>query len=135
MLTGGILAAAAWSCALSLIDATTRRLPNLLTLPAAALSLAFCVVHPAGLWGLMWPALYIALPGGIGGGDVKLAVPLGVGVALASGAGGVIGAIFVAALLTYGVGRLTGRHSLPHGPAMSGAAWIAGLVGSEAWPL
>ena len=64
-----------WSLGLLLIDAWRNTLPNILTLPAAVLALGACLVHPQWAWGLLWGLAYLAFGRGIGGGDIKLAVP------------------------------------------------------------
>ena len=115
-----------WSGALMLFDVREQRLPDILTLPAAVCALGLCVVEPHALWGLVWPLSYLLLGGGIGGGDIKLAVPLGVAVAYCSrpsGMLGVLAAIALSGLLTVAIGILTRRRALAHGPAMLVAAW------------
>ena len=119
----------AWLAALSCYDIRERRLPNALTLPGAAAILA-----AAALAGRGWPALagtgaltaiyllvHRAAPGGMGAGDVKLALGLG---ALTGCFG--VGVWFLAALgaplLTALLGvvsmlRHAGR-AVPHGPSM-----------------
>ena len=77
----GVLVFLAWGCALIIYDIRFKRLPNYLTLPAALISLWW--FSPVGL---IWPGLYIALAlatqrGSIGGGDLKLAIPLGMATA------------------------------------------------------
>ena len=75
----------AWGCALIVYDLRFKRLPNYLTLPAAALSLCWFSVA-----GLLWPGLYLLVAllsraRSIGGGDLKLAIPLGMVTAHAAG--------------------------------------------------
>lgn len=115
-----------WSGALLLFDVREQRLPDMLTLPAAVCALGFCVMEPHALWGLVWPLGYALVGGGIGGGDVKLAVPLGVAVAYCSRPAellGVLAAIALAGLITVATGLVTRRRALAHGPAMLFAAW------------
>lgn len=119
----------AWLAALSCYDIRRRRLPNALTLTGAAAILSAAALAGrgapalAGAGGLT--AIYLAVhwvsPGGMGAGDVKLALGLG---ALTGCFG--VGAWFVAALgaplLTAILGavmivRRAGR-ALPHGPSM-----------------
>src|SRR5699024_68996 len=83
---GGIGGAAVWSVALIIYDVRQRRFPDFLTLPAAALALGWigCTLQWHALWGLLRSALYLFLAlasngRGMGGGDIKLAVSLGVG--------------------------------------------------------
>lgn len=113
-----------WSLGLLLIDATRQTLPNILTLPAAGIALGACVVHPAWSWGLVWPAAYLLLGHGIGGGDVKLAVSLGVVVAAVAGLGGVLFAFGVSALLTVLFSLLMRRKVVAHGPSMIVSTWF-----------
>ncbi|OBF03533.1 A24 family peptidase [Mycobacterium sp. 852002-10029_SCH5224772] len=132
-----------WLAALSCYDIRERRLPNALTLTGAATILAVAALAgrgPSALAGAAaLTAIYLAVhsvaPGGMGAGDVKLAVGLGA----LTGCGGV-GAWFVAALgaplLTALVGvaaRLRdgayGTSAVPHGPSMCVASAVAiGLV-------
>lgn len=129
----------AWLAALSCYDIRERRLPNALTLTGGAAILA-----AATLAGRGWPALagaaaltgiYLLVhwvaPGGMGAGDVKLA--LGVGALTGCcGAGVWFQAAFGAPLLTVLIGviaRLRGAAhgtAVPHGPSMclAGAAGI-----------
>ncbi|QPK78217.1 prepilin peptidase [Corynebacterium lizhenjunii] len=118
-----VIAAAvgAWALTLALIDVRWRRLPDVLTLPATVLSLVLCW-HPAGL---LWPGLYLMLAvrgGGIGGGDIKLAISLGMLAAAAGGWVGVACAIVAANLLSLLVMAVAQRADAPHGPAMLVAA-------------
>ncbi|MCP1387163.1 prepilin peptidase [Corynebacterium sp. TA-R-1] len=122
--------AAAWSLGLTLSDVRFQRLPDWLTLPAFAPACALCVIDPGALWGLVWPAAYLFVGTRIGGGDIKLAVPLGVGAAWCAGLPGVLAAIGVSGLLTACVGMLARSRTVPHGPAMLAAAWgVAGVAG------
>lgn len=129
----------AWLAALSCYDIRERRLPNALTLTGAAAILAVATLAGRG-----WPALagaaaltgiYLLVhwvaPGGMGAGDVKLA--LGVGALTGCcGAGVWFLAAFGAPLLTALIGviaRLRGAANgaaVPHGPSMclAGAAGI-----------
>lgn len=140
---------ALWATALCWWDLRRRRLPDVLTLPAAALAIgAAAFWSPAALLGLVWPALYLLLGiayGGIGGGDVKLAASLGVGVAALGGLVAVLAAIMLASCLTVAAGMApriarTTAHSnqsrrggqegvVPHGPAMILGASIAAVGG------
>ena len=125
-----------WALALCWWDLRHRRLPDILTIPAGAASLFFLVLAPhllsfeqafpaLVLSGLIWPVLYLALAitrGGIGGGDIKLALPLGITCAVCGGALAVLGAIVVAALWTLvHAAFLSARGSRrppAHGPGM-----------------
>lgn len=121
---GGVLLAAAWSVGLSLVDATSHRLPNPFTVPAAVCALIACALHPQLAWGLVWPAGYLLLGRGIGGGDIKLAAPLGVAVCAFAGLLGVLAAVALAGLLTAAAGLMMRVPRVAHGPAMIAAAWI-----------
>lgn len=122
-LGGAAVVTVGWAAALVFHDEKRRRLPDRLTLPAAAGAfLAAALTEPAlMLGGLGWAGLYLAggLAGrGIGGGDVKLALSLGVVAAAAGGAPGVFAAVAAAGAVTAGRG-LTGRGEMvPHGPSM-----------------
>ncbi|MGX1737700.1 prepilin peptidase [Corynebacterium flavescens] len=130
---------ACWATALCWWDMRHRRLPDVLTIPAGAASLfliffaphlvAHLLPHHLPVWhaflGLMWPALYVALAitrGGIGGGDIKLALPLGIACAACGGMLAVLGAMVAAALWTliHAVFlRARGSRRPPaHGPGM-----------------
>ncbi|MBE7339195.1 prepilin peptidase [Corynebacterium guaraldiae] len=112
----------AWGCALIVYDLRFKRLPNYLTLPAAALSLCWF-----SLAGLLWLGLYVLVArfsraGSVGGGDLKLALPLGMVTAHAAGLPGVALAMIGAALSTVLWGIIT-RDKVPaHGPGMLFAA-------------
>ena len=117
---------AIWSAVLCVHDMRYRRLPNALTLPPALACLAASCVAPTLGWGMAWPALYLFAGRGIGGGDVKLAVPLGVVLAGLGGGVAVLAAIAVAGGLTAVLGLILGKTRLAHGPQMLTAAWIIG---------
>lgn len=143
---------AAISIALTLIDLDTHRLPNSIVLPsylvAAVLFTTACLLG-ADWWalaraGIGMAALYgfylvlrLVRPGGMGGGDVKLAGVLGaylgwfgwgaliVGAFAAFLLGGLFG---IALLLLRRAGR---RTAIPFGPWMIVGAWV-GIVAGEA---
>ncbi|MEH3142061.1 MAG: A24 family peptidase [Mycobacterium kyogaense] len=119
-----------WLIALSAYDLRCRRLPNLLTLPGAAVILTAAAAlagHGAGalagalaLTGI-YAAVHLCAPAALGAGDVKLAL----------GVGGLTGAFGTQswALCAVGASLLTGlwgaarvlrgvRSAVPHGPAM-----------------
>ncbi|SON63594.1 hypothetical protein MSIMFI_05125 [Mycobacterium simulans] len=129
----------AWLAALSYYDIKQRRLPNLLTLPGAAVVLVGAAVAGRGMPALagataltaMYLLVHLLAPTAMGAGDVKLAIGLG---ALAGCFG--VEVWFLAAqaapLLTavMGVVGLWRRvRTVPHGPSMcvaaAGAAGIA----------
>lgn len=147
-----LLYLAAVSIALALIDVAIHRLPNAIVLPsilvagvlfitAAALSaqwdaLLGAIVGMAALYAFYF-VLRLIRPGGMGGGDVKLAGLLGIYLgwlgwgALAVGtlAAFVLGGIFgVALLLTRRAGP---RTAIPFGPWMLAGAWIGIIFGER----
>ncbi|CAM3859118.1 prepilin peptidase [Corynebacterium frankenforstense] len=125
---------AAWASALVVIDLRRRLLPDALTLPGAAVAALAAVVlgQPwAIVGGLAWALLYLAvgrLIGGVGGGDVKLALSLGTAAALAAGAGGLAAAVIGSSVLTITAMALTRRRALSHGPGMVTATVLVCLV-------
>lgn len=128
----------AWLMALSCYDIAERRLPNLLTLPGAAvILLAACcagrgwaaAAGAAALAGL-YLLVHLVAPAGMGAGDVKLAIGLG---ALAGCFGAAVWllAALAAPLLTALLGLWRRAGSMPHGPSMClataaalGLAWL-----------
>ncbi len=130
----------AWLVVLSCYDIRTRRLPNALTLPGAAV-----ILLAAGFAGRGLPALagaaalaavyllvHLAAPAAMGAGDVKLAIALG-GLAGCFGVGVWFLAALVAPLLTallaLGARAGSGALTVPHGPSMCVAtAGAAGLA-------
>ncbi len=143
---------AAVSVALTLIDLDTRRLPDAIVLPSyvvlAVLFTAACLAGSswdalvrAALGGAALFAFYLLLrlvrPGGMGGGDVKLAGVLGAALgwvgwgALAVGAFAafVLGGLFAVALMARG--RAGRRSSIPFGPWMIAGAWLGIFAGEQ----
>lgn len=142
---------AAAGIALTAIDLETRRLPDAVVLPSLAaitILLAAAALVDGDLAPLLraaigavalfafYSALRLARPGGMGGGDVKLAAvvglvlgwlgwgPLAVGAFAAFVVGGVIG-------ITLLLGRrATRRTAIPFGPWMLVGAWIGILAGA-----
>jgi leader peptidase (prepilin peptidase)/N-methyltransferase len=126
---------------LSFIDVRTRRLPNRIVLPAAAVVLAAhvaiapdraleWVVAALGAFALLLAAA-LAYPGGLGMGDVKLALLLGAALGWAVGAALVIG--FAAAglagvLMIVRSGWSARRAALPLGPFLALGALAALLL-------
>ena len=121
--------AAAWSFALCVNDIRSQRLPNPLTVPPAFAAILGAVLWPACAWGLVWPVIYLLTGRGIGGGDVKLAAPLGVVCAAAVGPVAVCAAIGISGLITGAIGLATRRARLAHGPSMLAAAWCVAAAG------
>lgn len=130
----------AWLAALSGYDVRERRLPNALTLTGAAAVLAAAALAGRGSQALAGAAgltaIYLLVhwlaPGGMGAGDVKLALGLGA-LTGCCGAGAWFLAALGAPLLTALIGavwmaRRAGR-TVPHGPSMCLASAVAiGLV-------
>jgi len=128
-----------WAIALSVVDLRERRLPNVLTLPGAAVILAGATVAgrglPALLGGLGLGGLYLvvhlAAPAGLGGGDVKLALALGA-LTGALGVGAWALAALTAPLLTAVAGLIGaaagGGRAVAHGPAMCAASLAAAAL-------
>ncbi|WP_093489105.1 MULTISPECIES: A24 family peptidase [unclassified Streptomyces] len=138
---------------LAVVDRRVRRLPDALTLPlavvgAAALGLAARLTGETGAWqrallgGLLLGACYLLLyavnPRGIGLGDVKLAVGLGVALGwygwrtlVTGGAAGVLsGALYGAGLLLFRRGARD--TAMPLGPFMIFGAFCGLLLGAAA---
>ncbi|WP_149359812.1 prepilin peptidase [Lolliginicoccus suaedae] len=139
------VAAMPWMMLLAWIDLHQHRLPNLLTLPGAAMILAASIAlgHgvPALLGGLLLGLLYLVphllAPRSMGGGDVKLALGLG---ALAGPHGAaawfivalgapvltiLAGGVIAARERRAGASARLGRIRLPHGPSLCGATALA----------
>jgi leader peptidase (prepilin peptidase) / N-methyltransferase len=115
----------AWLMVLSCYDIRQRRLPNLLTLPGAALILLAGASSGRGLPALAGAAAlagvyllaHLVSPTGMGAGDVKLAIGLG-GLAGCFGAEVWFLSALAAPLLTALCGMLRGVRAVPHGPSM-----------------
>jgi leader peptidase (prepilin peptidase)/N-methyltransferase len=130
-----LLYVAAVTPALIVIDVRDHRLPNRLVVPGIAVGLAAAafgwspvpVVAGLAYGGFLW---LLALGGGIGMGDVKLAVLLG----LASPAAGIaIGAALAAFVLggvtaSIALVRRGRRTRIAFGPSMLGGYWVAVLL-------
>jgi leader peptidase (prepilin peptidase)/N-methyltransferase len=114
---------AMWFVALSAADLRTRRLPNVMTLPAAIAAVVAVVVHPSAAPGFAVAAAVYGLAfwfGACGGGDVKLAVTAG---ALAGSAYTALAMVVLAQVLTVAAALLArdrGPHA--HGPPLCAAA-------------
>ena len=141
---------AAVSIALALIDLDTHRLPNAIVLPSYAVALALFTGAAAlsGDWGsllravagmaalyLFYFILRVVRPGGMGGGDVKLAGVVGLYLGWIGWGALVIGA-FAAFLIGGAVGlaliaaRRAGRKTaIPFGPFMLVGAWTGVFAG------
>ncbi|MDD7585789.1 MAG: prepilin peptidase [Corynebacterium glucuronolyticum] len=110
-----------WMCLLVGWDVCFHRLPDWLTIPAwgiLPILWVFLDVEHVGsriVGGIVWLCLYVlvgAVTGGVGGGDLKLAFPLGQVVGLSL----VLPSIAVAAVMTLVLARPGQR--VAHGPAM-----------------
>ena len=122
--------------AASATDVLVGRLPDVLTLPALVLGLA--VLVPAGslvtglagaaVLGGLHAAVALAVPGALGGGDVKLAAALG-GPLAAAGWWAVAAAPVGAALALVLVARVSRRRAGPLGPAFLGVSWLLLVAG------
>lgn len=140
------------SIALTLIDLDTHRLPNAIVLPGyIVLGVLFAA---ACLFGVPWDALLraaigaavlygfyfvlrLARPGGMGGGDVKLAGVLGLALGfigwgtliVGAFAAFVLGGVFgIALMLARRAGRKT---AIPFGPWMIAGAWVGIFAGEQ----
>jgi leader peptidase (prepilin peptidase) / N-methyltransferase len=126
------VAVLAWLAGLSCYDIRYRRLPNVLTLPGAAVILLAAALAGRGLPALggaaalaaMYLLVHLAAPAAMGAGDVKLAIGLG-GLAGCFGVGVWFLAALAAPLLTalWGIAVLRlsggdGAATVPHGPSM-----------------
>ena len=81
------------------------------------------------LWAGGYAAIRLAVPGALGGGDVKLAGSLGALTAATSWSGLLL-AVLAASVLTAAVAtpaRIVGYPEVPHGPAMLASAWLVVL--------
>jgi len=114
-----------WLITLTVYDFRQRRLPNVLTLPGAAVILLVAGLHGRGVAALVGAAalagayllMHLLAPAAMGAGDVKLALGLGA----LTGAIGVdawVVAALLAPLCTVCLGLLLRVQVLPHGPSM-----------------
>lgn len=126
-----------WCVAVSMVDVTVRRLPNSFTAAGYAIALGVSAWSGALWTGLMGSVLLAAIhlvlhlisPGSLGGGDVKLALPLGAITGLGGAQVWLLSA-FLAPVITIVVAVLLARRSqVPHGPSMCGAALLAWTIG------
>ena len=128
-LTGYLLTLAA-------IDLRTRRLPNLLVYPGVVAALAAGPVLPsdgylnavagaAASFALFATIYFVAAPGVLGGGDVKLAPVIGAALGLPETlyafALGPLGVALIA-LPMFALGRWTLRTRVPYGPYLAAGA-------------
>ncbi|MER5890418.1 A24 family peptidase [Streptomyces sp. NPDC001941] len=136
---------------LAAVDLTVHRLPDQLTLPlagGAAVLLGGAALLPgaAGSWwtallgGLALGAAYFVLflinPNGMGFGDVKLALPLGVALGwygwevlfVGAFAGFLFGAVYGVGLML--LRRASRKSAIPFGPFMAAGAFLGLLLGA-----
>lgn len=125
---------ALWAGALWIIDTRHHRLPDALTIPAAlGATVAATLFAPHALWGLLWALGYLVIGitiGGVGGGDIKLAVPLGVTTMHAAGLGGVLVGVVGASAGTIAWATITRRPGAAHGPGMLLGTALAVAIGA-----
>lgn len=130
--------------ALALIDLEERRIPNVIVLPATALILGLQIVREpdrAAEWVIAGVAagLFFFLPlllysGGIGMGDVKLAVLLGVALGWSVGLAlliGTIGAAVPSAYVLATRGAEGRRTAIPFGPFLALGGIVALFLGDN----
>ncbi|WP_245802223.1 prepilin peptidase [Corynebacterium pacaense] len=121
-----------WVLCLSLIDVRVHRLPDQLTLPGAAVAAAWALAHDPTwiLGGVGWAGIYLltgVVVGGIGGGDIKFALGLGI-VAASAAPAAWVGAVVGASIVSLAGSRVLrgGRGGeIPHGPGMAIATVVA----------
>lgn len=150
-LLAAYLVFAAVSIVLALIDLDVHRLPNAIVLPAGIVGTVLLTIASAvsGDWGAMLTALLgaaalfalylvlaLAVPRGMGFGDVKLAAVVGLHVGY-FGWGALLVGAFAAFLLggLYAIGLLLARRAsrksgIPFGPWMLAGAW-GGIAAGE----
>jgi leader peptidase (prepilin peptidase)/N-methyltransferase len=135
-----VLLALTWfGVAAGAVDLAHRRLPDALTLPA--LPAALLLVAPLGpaalgraagvavLAAAAHAAVRLVAPGAMGGGDVKLAAPLGAVLGAVSWPAAVLAAA-VAAAATAVLAAVLRRRSVPHGPSMLLATVLVAAAGA-----
>ena len=147
-----LLAYAVFLGAIAIYDLRWQRIPNRAVYPAVTVAIALAFVQPTGPWwsfllaglfgGCLLLAIALASRGGLGLGDAKLAVLIG----LMSGWPSVIAALFLGfaggAVVGVGLlasGRLGRRDPMPFGPALAAGAIAAIFVGPQLvrvlWPV
>ena len=133
---------------LSYLDLRDGLLYDVITMPFAVVGLAFSLmgaltpvanaVIGGTLCGVLFYCVYIAARGGLGGGDVKLAIGLGVWL----GWEAALVAVWIAFLLGGAAAvfllaaRRRGRHDgIPFGPFLSLGGYIGFVVGDQLWQI
>lgn len=138
------------------IDLEFRRLPNVIVLPSILIisillaAAAFVSGTPDRLWRMFlagaalfafYTVIRLISPRGMGGGDVKLAALIGLGLGYIGWGSVLVGAF--AAFLTgglYGIvllalRRATRRTAVPFGPWMIVGGWLGMIAGEQLWAL
>jgi leader peptidase (prepilin peptidase)/N-methyltransferase len=138
---------------LAVVDLRVRRLPDVLTLPLAAAALALLGLvalapEHTGDWpsaalgalalGAGYYLLWLINPGGMGFGDVKLALGIGAvlgwygwgNLLLGTFAGFLLGALYGGALVV--AGRAGRKTAIPFGPFLIAGAYVGLLIGAYA---
>jgi leader peptidase (prepilin peptidase)/N-methyltransferase len=147
---GAVVIVLVWFAALSVYDIRQRRLPNALTLPGAVAVLAVALATGRGLPALVgaaalvlvYLAVHVVMPRGLGAGDVKLALGVGaltgsfgvdawVLAALAAPLLTALWAVIVAVVLRQAAVSNGRPAAVPHGPSMcvSALAAVAIVIG------
>lgn len=129
-----------WALLLAAYDLRWRRLPDVLTIPAAlGVCAAAFVLQPVALvGGVLWAGTQLLVAGmlarqrgayPLGGGDIKLSLSLGVLSWWAAGYLGVLAAMGVSSLLSAMIMGLMRKRDVAHGPAMLVATATVMLFG------
>lgn len=124
-----------WAGMLSWFDVRHRTLPNWLTLPAAAVTWVALLAAGEGValaGAAAWGGLYLCIgwrAGGIGGGDVKLALSIGPACWWAAGPAGAAAGIVFSSGLSVAVACACRCRGVPHGPSMIAAGLAVVLAG------
>ena len=147
-----LLVYAVFLVGIAVYDARWQRIPNRAVYPAVAVGLVLAFFQPAGPWwsfvlaglfgGGLLLVIAVASRGGLGLGDAKLAVLIG----LMSGWPSVIAALFlgfaggaVVGVALMASGRIGRRQPMPFGPALAAGALAAIFVGPQLvrtlWPV
>ena len=133
---------------LAFVDLRDGMLYDVITVPLAAAGLIFSLMGAlmpvedaiigGTLCGVLFYCLYIAARGGLGGGDVKLAVGLGIWL----GWEAAIVAVWIAFLLgglaavfLLVTGRKNPRDGIPLGPFLAVGGYVGFVAGSQLWRL
>jgi len=125
---------------ISVTDLERRVIPNRVVLPAAAIVLAGrTLVHPSPAWAIAAVAgaafllvAALAYPGGLGMGDVKLALLLGAALGKTLPVGlmaGMLAALVPSILLLARHGQAARKMAIPLGPFLAGGALLALFAG------